>query len=548
MPPGGPSPPRKRRGVAAAVIDFATALHNAGRRGEIPSGKPRQPTFAVKPPMPGVVPPDRSTMAMDSNLGSATNWAAEQLLAVYYTDGLSFLGYPVLSELAQRGEYRRLAEVMASEMTREWIELKSSSDKDKTLEINAIYDELKRLGVQDACNELAELDCFFGRGHLYLDLGTTDNPNELKTSIGHGRDETSLAKVRKGGLKAVRTVEPVWTYPIDYNSSDPLRADWYKPQSWFVMGKQIHATRLLTLVGRPVRDLLKPAYMFGGLPLSQMAKPYIDKWVQTRDSVADLIRSFSTSVMLTDLTAMLNRGGQPIVENRADLYNFFRDNRGLLILNKDTEEFQNISTPLGGLEALQAQSQEHICSISGLPLIKYTGLTPSGLNASSEGEIRSFYDWIRAVQNKLFREPLTRVIDFVQLSLFGRVDPDITFDFKSLWQLDEAGQAAVQKTKADIHDQYEQMGAISNQEVRQVLATDPESPYAGLELDPDDLPEPPPPPPMAPSERLGGPPRPAGGGPQQGQTVTSVASPSGSGGRDPLAGRAETRRAARSGV
>jgi hypothetical protein len=774
----------------APVGDFAAALKKAGERGQIPRGKPQQPVFAPSAPMPGVVPEGAPTMAMDSAVGNSTNWAADQLLAAYYADGMSFLGYPLLAELAQRGEYRRLSEVIATEMTREWIELKSSSDEDKSLEINALEDEIKRLGVQDAFRRLAEQDGFFGRAHLYIDLGTTDTPDELKTPIGHGRDLISQAKIRKGGLKALRTVEAVWTYPIDYNASDPLRPDWYKPQSWFVMGKMIHATRLLTLVGREVPDLLKPAYMFGGLPLSQMAKTYIDKWTQTRDSVADLIRSFSTAVMLTDLTAMLNNGGQQIVQNRADLYNFFRDNRALLILNKETEEFQNISTPLAGLDALQAQSQEHICvsgntlvetqrgqvridrleltdqvmtrkglapltwvgctgysaellliksehsavwvtpchpiylptidafvsaknvrpgdlllcsgakasleleaptwptstghrssgaaiggarlsrvitvtskqadsctdrsglcitgrsltatmsiistkiqsiissaissasrtatifanmstradsvslrldqllprfaraaalnirpsgpsarsiaanvatprlgryasepvynlqvadgylpelyangilvhncSISGLPLIKYTGLTPSGLNASSEGEIRSFYDWIAAYQELLFREPLTRVIDFIQLSRLGRVDPDITFDFKSLWQLDEAGKASVQATKADIHSKYEEMGAVTNQEVRRILATDPESPYVALDLDPEELPAEPPAPPMAGAGQpaLGGPPRPPGGGPHQG-AITSVTSPFGAT-RDPASGR-----------
>jgi hypothetical protein len=544
--------PRRRRSASNPTTDFSEALKAAGLRGEIPrSRKPTSTTrvFAPSQPAPGVVPKGMPSMAMDSDINGATNWAADQLIAAYYADGITFLGYPLLAELAQRGEYRRLSEVIASEMTREWIEIKSSSDEDKATTINAIHDEIKRLGMQDAFRRLAEQDGFFGRAHLYIDLGTTDNPAELQTSIGYGRDLVSRAKVRKRGLHALRTVEAVWTYPMTYNANDPLRHDWYKPQSWFVMGKQIHATRLLTLVGREVPDLLKPAYMFGGLPLSQMAKTYIDKWTQTRDSVADLIRSFSTSVMLTDLTAMLNRGGQGIVENRADLYNFFRDNRGLLILNKDTEEFQNISTPLGGLDALQAQSQEHICSISGLPLIKYTGLTPSGLNASSEGEIRSFYDWIAAYQELLFREPMSRCLDFIQLSLFGAVDPDITFDFKSLWQLDEAGKASVQQTKADIHEKYEQLGAVSAEEIRRILSTDPDSPYAALSLDPDEMPEPPggmpgeggmpgmpgmPMPGMPGAQPPGGGGAPGGGGqPHGGSSVTSPFGTS----RDPAAGK-----------
>ncbi|WP_369077406.1 hypothetical protein, partial [Enterobacter sp. UNJFSC 003] len=31
---------------------------------------------------------------------------------------------------------------------------------------------------------------------------------------------------------------------------------------------------------------------------------------------------------------------------------------------------------------------------------------PAGLNASSEGELRSFYDWIHSFQEKLYRQNL----------------------------------------------------------------------------------------------------------------------------------------------
>jgi len=53
-------------------------------------------------------------------------------------------------------------------------------------------------------------------------------------------------------------------------ATTPSEADWYRPSEWFVMGKQIHATRLLTFVGREVPDILKPAYSFGGLSMTQI--------------------------------------------------------------------------------------------------------------------------------------------------------------------------------------------------------------------------------------------------------------------------------------
>jgi hypothetical protein len=315
--------------------------------------------FTIAVPPPGVLPDGvpAPSMAQDSAMGSALGWAggfANQVFA----EGLEFLGYPYLAELAQRPEYRVITETTATEMTRKWIKFQAAGEEDKTEKIKAIEEEFRRLGVKDAIKKAIELDGFFGRAHLYLDLGTTDDRDELRLPIGNGQNAMSQAKVAKGTLKRLGVIEPVWTYPSNYNATDPLKPDWYKPSSWFVQGKEVHSTRLLTFIGREVPDLLKPAYSFGGLSMSQMAKPYVDNWLRVRQSVSDLVSTFSTSGIKTNLANYLAAGGDQLFK-RLVLFNSNRDNQGLLVLDKDTEEYFNVSTPLGTLDQLQAQAQEH---------------------------------------------------------------------------------------------------------------------------------------------------------------------------------------------
>jgi len=111
------------------------------------------------------------------------------------------------------------------------------------------------------------------------------------------------------------------------------------------------------------------------------------------------------------------------------------------------------------------------------------------LNASSEGEIRTFYDWIGAYQESFFRENLTRVMNFIQLSLFGDVDPDIVFAFEPLWSLDEKAMAEVRKTDAETDQVLIDSGVLAPVESRHRIAEDPESAYSGI--DKDAVPEPP---------------------------------------------------------
>ena len=240
--------------------------------------------------------------------------------------------------------------------------------------------------------------------------------------------------------------------------------------------------RLLTFIQHPVPDLLKPAYSFGGLSWTQMLKPYVDDWLRTKGSVADLIRNFSIIVMLTNMSATLQGGGGEELRLRAAMFNSFRDNRGLLMADKDTEDIKNVAVPLSSLDLLQAQAQEHIASVAQTPLVKLLGVTPSGLNASSDGEIRTYYDRIASFQEDI-REQLQTASEIVQMSEFGEIDPEITFTFEPLWQLDDAGLAAVEKTEADIDEEYVNMGALGPDEIRQALARRKESRYAGLDLD-----------------------------------------------------------------
>lgn len=442
--------------------------------------------FAPAKPPPGVLPPG---MAMDAvTTPAALAWSAGFVGLGAFAEGLTFLGYPYLAELAQRPEYRVISETIATESTRMWIEHTSKGDDDDAKEdkIKELTDYLDDLKIQDAFCKLTEVDGFFGRSHLYLDTGDSDNPAELATSIGNGRDDASKAKLKRGCLRRVSVIEPIWTYPTNYNASDPLKATWYDPDVWFVMGKQVHRSRLLTFVGREVPDIFKPAYSFGGLSLSQMAKPYVDNWLRTRQSVADIIKSFTVFILATDMNTLLTPSGAEIMR-RVEAFNNLRTNQGMMMVDKTREDFKNVSASLASLDVLQAQSQEHMAAVSRIPLVKLLGISPAGLNASSEGELRAFYDTIGAYQQRFMKPNLSRVIDIAQISLWGEVDPDITFKFKPLWSLDEKTLADMQKVKADSDAVYLTEGVVAPLEVRQRVANDPDSGYNGIDV--EDLPE-----------------------------------------------------------
>ena len=433
-------------------------------------------------PPPGVIPigAQDAVAAMDATPYDYVN--------AVHNNGAYFVGYPILAGLAQRPEHRKIVGTLAEEHTRKWIALKYSGETDASERLERLEAAMKRFRLREVFKDALEHDGFYGRGQIYIDVKTpsgeraSDNDEELGKLL-----VIDKAKIAQGGLLAFRTVEPVWTYPGQYQSTNPLAANYYKPESWYVMGKKVHVSRLLTIISRPVPDMLKPAYNFGGLPLTQLLDPYVNNWLRTRDSISDLIHSFSTSILKTNMGTVLSGEPDISIYARADLFNKTRDNRGLMILDNESEDLAQVNTPLSTLDALQAQSQEHMASISGIPLVKLLGTQPAGLNASSDGEIRVFYDTIAASQQDNLRPLIKKALDIIQLSEFGKIDSGIDFDFLPLYQMDETQQATIRKTEADTDAVYIQAGVLDPSEVRQRLANNPDSPYDGL--DPDDMPE-----------------------------------------------------------
>ena len=458
--------------IARKPIKVSQAALDASARK--PAGPPRVKLTLPELP-PGVRPANAPVIAMDDSTGLnfPLNWA-NGMSGVGC--GLYFPGYPYLAELLQRPEYRSPVETIAEEMTRKWIEFKSTGTADVSDKIEQITQAFTDFNVQAVFRRALEIDGGFGRCQVYIDTGALLDDRKEPLLL---TDKT----LPKGSLRGFKAIEPMWTTPVVWNASDPTADDFYKPTTWYVLGTQTHASRLINFVSRPLPDLLKPSYNFGGMSLSQMLQSYVTQWLRTKDAVADLVNNFSKMILLTDMAEILQGDANNTLQMRLQLAIQHGSNQGWFAANKDSEDIKNVSVPLGTLDALQAQAQEHQCAVTRIPLVKQFGISPSGLNATSEFEIVVFYDFIAAMQEKVLDAPIKTALQAIQLHLFGEIDDSIVHDYVPLKELDGEALARVQKMKADGAQIYVTMGAISPDEVRDALQHDPDSGYQNLSGD-----------------------------------------------------------------
>jgi uncharacterized protein len=196
-----------------------------------------------------------------------------------------------------------------------------------------------------------------------------------------------------------------------------------------------------------------------------------------------LLKSFTIFHLKTDLSSSLQQDGDELFK-RIEMFNAFRNNAGMFVTDGPTEEdFNNISAPLGGLHELLASSIEQMSIVSSIPLVKLTGISPSGLNASSEGEIKVWYDSIAAYQSNFMQPNLEIIFRFAQLNLWGTVDPDLSFSWDQLSESTDSESSAIREQNARVDAIYVEAGIISQEEVRKRIAGEPDSGYDGLDVE-----------------------------------------------------------------
>jgi phage-related protein (TIGR01555 family) len=474
--------PRRGLNISPALLDQLAAMQSA-QGGTIDwTAKFKHAEVA-----PGTLPANHKpqVLAMDSicdNM-SATLGMYSGFSQVH---GVDFIGYGALSLLAQHPLIRAMVQTLADEMTRKWIEFSGQGEEESDAErVKALKAATEKFHLKTRFHDAMATTGYMGGAMLFIDMGddarTPEGAAELKTPL-----TLDSAKIPQGSLKGFRLIEPINCYPAPWNADNPLAPGYYNPRAWLIQGREVHGSRLLRFVQNEPPILLKPAYNFFGMSLAQMALDYVDRFDTVRISVAKLVKRFSTSILKTDMSQMLNGGGYEDASSlkaRALLWSMMGSNDGLMTLDKDGEDFVQVNTPLSGLGDIVSQQLELLAAISRTPAVKLLGISPKGFNATGEYDESNWYDHVASQQADVFGDNLDTAIKVVQLSEFGQIDDDLTHRFCPLDELSEVEKSNIAKTRADTFAIYYDRGTISDDEQRVKLADDPDSGYESIDVD-----------------------------------------------------------------
>ena len=394
--------------------------------------------------------------------------------------GQGFIGHQIAAYIAQNWLVAKACSMPGKDAVRNWFELTVNDGTEVALEIFAYINKMnKHFKLKANLKEFSNFNRVFGI-RIAMPIVESDDPDFYTKPF-------NIDGVKAGSYKGISQIDPYWVAPEMGASAigNPAAIDFYEPTWWRIDGKLVHRTHLVIIRYMEVADVLKPTYLFGGIPLPQL----IAERVYAAEQTANEAPMLAMTKRMTTLTLDLDQAAAnpETFESRMRVWTDFRDNYGVKIVGLK-ENLQQFDTGLADLDALIMTQYQLVASIAGVPATKLLGTSPKGFNATGEYEAEGYHEELETIQE----HDLTPLVDrHLLLLMRSHVMPKFNLqkpiEFEVNWlpvsSLSADQQADINLKKSQTDQNYAAMGAIDGTDVRAKIVADKDSGYNGLVLE-----------------------------------------------------------------
>lgn len=429
---------------------------------------------------------DKPRFAMDNQLNVKApyygNFVIPELQLIWYA-GQTFIGYQLSAMLAQQWLIAKACLMPAKDATRNGYEITVNDGTDVKPEI---LDDMRKMDVKYKLNknliQFVQMGRVFGI-RIAMFIVESEDPDEYYLN------PFNPDGVLPGSYKGISQIDPYWITPqLDADSAgNPASINFYEPTWWVINGKLVHHTHLVIFRTEEVADILKPTYIYGGIPIPQKIAERVYAAERVANEAPMLAMTKRTDVVKADMPQATAQYAS--FSGRIKEWVFNRDNYGVKMLGLE-EEMQQFDTSLTDLDGVIMTQYQLVAAASNVPVTKLMGTVPKGFNSTGEYDESNYHEELESIQ----AHDLTPLIERHHLLLIRseicpkyKIKPfDTTVNWNELDALTNKEQAEINRFKAETGEKLMMMGAIDAMEERQRIMNDPESGYIGLE---DALPE-----------------------------------------------------------
>jgi len=283
----------------------------------------------------------------------------------------------------------------------------------------------------------------------------------------------------------------MWLAPeLDMASAgDPTSLHFYEPTWWNIAGLRVHRSHLIIFRTGTVPDVLKSEYRYGGVPVPQRIMERVYCAERTANEAPLLAMTKRLNTFGTDIVAAMSNEDQ--FERNISKFVHTRDNHGVKVYDKETEEVGQEDTSLADLDDVIMSQYQLVAAAANVPATKLLGTTPKGFNATGEYESRSYHEELESIQANdlsrlLARHHLCVMRSEIAPDILGGAAAGVSVVWAPLDSPTSKEAAEVQKILAERDAALVDTGAIDAIDVRERLRTDEDSGYYGIEAAPVD--------------------------------------------------------------
>lgn len=399
-------------------------------------------------------------------------------LASWYSSQ-GFIGHQMCSIIGQHWLVNKACAMPAEDSLRNgWTtDFKDVTDSAQVEDLTQRLKKIdERMGIDKVMLEAAKFCNVFGIRILIPIVESNDKDYYKKKFNPDG--------IVPGSFKGWVQIDPQWIYPIlsSVGASDPSSPTFYEPTFWQAGGVMYHHSHLVILRTEEVSDVLKPSYLFAGIPLTQRIAERVYAAERTANEAPLLAMSKRTTILKVDLAKakMKMSGFVARIQNWVGL----RDNYQVKVIGKD-EEMSESDTSLADLDVVIMTQYQIVAAIARVPATKLLGTSPKGFNATGDHEIKSYHEYLESIQATWFDRFLERHYLLLSLSYLDGIE--IAHTWEPVDTVGAMDSATIQKTKADTGVALITAGVISPEEERSRIRIDRDSGYTLAEEEEETL-------------------------------------------------------------
>ena len=410
---------------------------------------------------------------MDAPVGLKGQFSAytvpEQLQGWYLSQ--SFIGYQACAIIAQNWLVDKACSMAGEDAIRNGWEIKALGDSGELSK--AQLDELRSFDTKFKLKaNLAEMERFkniFGIRVAIFHVESDDKDYYEKPF--------NIDGVTEGSYKGISQIDPYWMMPMltAESTADPSNIHFYDPEFWVISGKKYHRSHLIISRGPQPADILKPTYIFGGIPLTQRIYERVYAAERTANEAPLLALNKRTTAIHVDVEkALMN---EKSFVQKLLFWVKYRDNYAVKVLGKE-ETMEQFDTNLSDFDSVIMNQYQLVAAIAKIPSTKILGTSPKGFNATGEFETVSYHEELESIQEHGMHPMAQRHYEILAKSL--GIEAKVEVVFEPVDSVTEAQQAEINEKKSNTNKNNVEMGAISPDEVRDSLRDDKRSGYNRL--------------------------------------------------------------------